>query len=161
LNCDTTPEILWALCAAFQGLSRNTNLLISSLAGPAGGPGTKTMLYELAAYSIATCVSGQAMLEASMSAGGRIPRHISGLDARLCGEVAHAVSGMSRRQANELVLRLLKIYEPDLKTNPIGRPFEEVYDVDNVEPTPEWQGMYDEVSDELLKMGVPLGRNVW
>jgi methylamine--corrinoid protein Co-methyltransferase len=119
------------------------------------------MLYELAAYSIATTVSGQAMLEASMSAGGRIPRHISGIEARLCGEVAHAVSGMCREQANELVQRLLKLYEPDLQTNPIGRPFEEVYDIDNVEPTPEWQGMYDDVSNELVQMGVPLGRNVW
>jgi hypothetical protein len=119
------------------------------------------MLYELAAYSIATSVSGQAMLQASMSAGGRIPRHVSGLEARLCGEVAHAVSGMSRRQANELVQHLLEIYEPDLKTNPIGQPFEEVYDVENVEPTPEWQGMYDEVSNELVQMGVPLGCNVW
>lgn len=160
LNCDTTPEILWALSIAFQALSRNTNLLISSLAGPAAGPGTKTMLYELAAYAIATSVSGQAMLEASMSAGGRIPRHVSGLDARLCGEVAHAVSGMSRSQADELVQRLLAIYEPALPTNPIGRPFEEVYDVDNVEPTPEWQGMFDEVAAELIHMGLPLGRNI-
>jgi methylamine--corrinoid protein Co-methyltransferase len=160
LNCDTTPEILWALSAAFQALSRNTNLLISSLAGPAGGPGTKTMLYELAAYTIATTVSGQSMIEASMSAGGRIPRHISGLDARLCGEVAHAVGGMSRLQANELVKRLLTIYEPDLKTNPVGKPFEEVYDVENVKPTSEWQGMYDEVCEELIKMGVPIGKNI-
>ncbi len=80
---------------------------------------------DLAAYTIATSVSGQAMIEASMSAGGRIPRHVSGLDVRLCGEVAHAVSGMSRLQADELVRRLLAIYEPDLPTNPIGRPFEE------------------------------------
>jgi len=160
LHCDTTPEILWALSFAFQALSRNSNLLISSLAGPAGGPGTKTMLYELAAYTIATSVSGQSMIEASMSAGGRIPRHISGLEARLCGEVAHAVSGMSRGQANELVQQLIPHYEPDLKTNPIGKPFEEVYNVDKVEPIPEWQGMYDEVYNELVKMGVPLGRNV-
>ncbi len=160
LNCDTTPEILWALSLAFQALSRNTNILISSLAGPAGGPGTKTMLYELAAYTIATTVSGQSMIEASMSAGGRIPRHISRLDARLCGEIAHSVSGMKREQANELVQHLLNIYQPDLKTNPIGRPFEEVYDVDNVEPTSEWQGIYDDVCSELVHMGVPLGCNI-
>jgi methylamine--corrinoid protein Co-methyltransferase len=160
LNCDTTPEILWALSVAFQALSRNTNLLLASLAGPAGGPGTKTMLYELAAYTIATTVSGQSMIEASMSAGGRIPRHISGLDARLCGEVAHAVGGMSREHANALVRRLLAIYEPELKTNPIGKPFEEVYDVDNVVPTPEWQGLYDEVYQHLLTLGVPLGKNI-
>ncbi len=44
----------------------------------------------------------------------------------------------------------------DLENKPIGKPFEEVYDIDKVEPTPEWQGMYDEVRDELIKMGLPL-----
>jgi methylamine--corrinoid protein Co-methyltransferase len=161
LNCDTTPEILWALSIAIQALSRNTNLLISSLAGPAGGPGTKIMLYELAAYSIATTVSGQSILEGSMSAGGRIPKHISGLEARLCGEIAHACSGMTREQGNEIVIKLLSKYEHELATKPIGQPFEEVYDLENIEPIPSWQGMYDDVKNELIKMGVPLGRNIW
>lgn len=158
LNCDTTPEILWAMSTAFQALSRNTNLLIASLAGPTSGPGTKTILYENAAYSIATTVSGQAVLEASMSAGGRLPNHASGLDARICAEVAHAVRGMSREQANEIVKRLLSIYEPVLQSKPTGQPFNEVYDVNKVTPTAEWQGMYDEVWNELVKMGLPLER---
>jgi methylamine---corrinoid protein Co-methyltransferase len=158
LNCDTTPELLWAQSVAFQGLSRNSKLLIASLAGPAGGPGTKTMLYENAAFAIATVVSGLAVIEASMSAGGRIPRHASGLDAVIVGEVAHAVRGMSRDQANELVIALLARYEADLAKSPTGRPFEEVYDVETVKPTAEWQGMYDEVRSELVSMGLPLDR---
>jgi methylamine--corrinoid protein Co-methyltransferase len=98
-------------------------------------------------------------MEASHSAaGGRIARHASGLDAKICGEVVHAVAGMSREQANLLVTRLVRLYENDLPNNPAGKPFEEVYDVENVEPTPEWQGMYDEVRNELIGMGVPIGR---
>ncbi len=158
LNCDTTPEILWAMSLAFQALSRNTNLLIASLAGPTSGPGTKTILYENAAYTIATTVSGHAVLEASMSAGGRIPNHASGLDAKMCAEVARAVRGMSREQANEIVKKLLDIYGPILKSKPTGKPFEQVYDINTIKPTPEWQGMYDEVKSELLKMGLPLDR---
>jgi methylamine--corrinoid protein Co-methyltransferase len=158
LNCDTTPEILWAMSTAFQAVSRNTDLLISSLGGPAAGPGTKSMLYELAAYAIATTVSGHALIEGSMSAGGRIPKHVSGLDGKLCGEVAHAVRGMSRGHADELVRRLLAIYQPDLEKQLIGKPFDEVYDVDAIEPTAEWRGMYDEVRDELIGMGLPLDR---
>lgn len=157
LSCDTTAELLWAQSVAFQGLSKNTNLIFGALVGPAGGPGTKMLLYENAAFTIATTVSGQSMIEASHSAGGAVPRHVSGLDAKICGEVAYAVRGMSREQANELVKTLYAIYEPDLNTKPIGKPFEEVYDVDNVEPTAEWQGMYDDVIDELIKMGLPLG----
>ena len=160
-NCDTTPEILWAMSIGVQALTRNTDLLIATLAGPAGGPGTKTMLYENAAHAIATTVSGQAVIEASHSAaGGRTRKHASGLDSKISGEVAHAVRGMSREQANELVKRLLSLYEADLPTNPIGKPFDEVYDVEKVEPTPEWQGMYDEVRHELIQMGLPLERIV-
>ena len=87
-----------------------------------------------------------------------MPRHVSGLDARICGEVAHAVKGMSREQANDLVKRLYEIYQPEQAGIPIGKPFEQVYDVDKVEPTAEWQGTYDEVRNELIKMGLPLDR---
>ena len=100
-------------------------------------------------------------MTASHSAGGAVPRHASGLDAKICGEVVHAVSGMSREQANDLVKRLIPLYEADLATNPQGQPFEEVYDVDNVEPTAEWQGTYDEVRNELVKMGLSLDHLVW
>jgi len=161
LSCDTTAELLWAQSVAFQGLSRNTDLLFGALVGPAGGPGTKTMLYENAAFTLATTVAGASFIEASHSAGGAVPRHVSGLDAKICGEVAHAGRGMTREQANDLVQRLYEIYEPDLTTKPIGKPFEQVYDVDNVEPTAEWQGMYDEVRNELIKMGLPLGKLVF
>lgn len=160
LGCDTTAELLWAQSVAFQGLARNTNLVFGALVGPAGGPGTKTLLYENAAFTIATTVSGQSMIEASHSAGGAVPRHVSGLDAKICGEVAYAVRGMSREQADDLVTRLYKLYEPELEKKPIGQPFEEVYDVDNVEPTAEWQGTYDEVRNELIKMGLPLDKTI-
>ena len=160
LGCNTTKELLWSMSVALQGLSRNTKLLVGALVGPAGGPGTKNLLYENAAFSIATTVSGQALLEASHSAGGSIPRHVSGLDAKICGEVAYSVRGMSREQANDLVKSLYKLYEPDLATKPIGKPFEEVYNIETIKPTPEWQGMYDEVLEELIKMGLPLDRLV-
>lgn len=158
LGCDTTPEILWATSLGVQALTRNSNLMIAVLAGPAGGPGTKTMLYENAAIALMAVASGVSELEASHSAGGAVPRHGSGLDPRICAEVARTMPGLSRRQANELVAQLLKLYQPDLKKKPIGRPFEEVYDIENVEPTAEWQGIYDEVKEELIAIGIPLDR---
>jgi len=157
LGCNTTPELMWAMSVGVQALSRNTNLLVGTLVGPAGGPGTKTVLYELAAYALSMTASGVSVLEASHTAGGAVPRHVSGLEAKMCGEVMRATSGISRADANELVMRLNSIYGPDLETKPIGRPFEEVYDVVSVEPTAEWQGLYDEVWEELVGMGVPLG----
>ena len=120
------------------------------------------MLYENAAFVAATTVSGQSLMTSChSSSGGSNPRHASGLDSKICGEVTHAVRGMSRAEANELVKQIVPLYVDDLDKNPIGKPFEEVYDIDNVEPTPEWQGMYDEVRNELIELGLPLDRLVY
>jgi methylamine--corrinoid protein Co-methyltransferase len=160
-NCDTTPEMIWAISLGVQALTRNTNMLVDTLVGPAGGPGTKTMLYENAAFVAATTVSGQSLMTSChSSSGGATPRHASGLDSKICGEVTHAVRGMTRKEANEIVKQIVPLYVDDLDKKPIGKPFEEVYDVNKVEPTPEWQGMYDEVREELIKLGLPLDRLV-
>ena len=161
-NCDTTPELIWAISLGIQALSRNTNLVLDTLVGPAGGPGTKTMLYENAAFVIATTVSGQSLMTSCHSAaGGATPRHASGLDSKICGEVTHAVRGMSREHANELVMKIVPLYIEELDKKPVGKPFEEVYDMDNIEPTPEWKGMYDEVRNDLIKMGLPLDKLIF
>ncbi len=157
-SCDTTPELLWALSVGIQALARNTNLLTAALVGPVGGPGTKTMLYENAAFTVASIASGLSVMEAAHSAGGKVPKHCSGLDAKICGEVARAARGLPRGDANELVMKLLEKYEADIPTQPIGQTFEEVYDLKTVRPTPEWQGIYDEVREELIGMGLPLDR---
>jgi hypothetical protein len=85
----------------------------------------------------------------------RQARHASGLDAKICGKIAHAVAGMSREQAHDLVTRLVKLYENDLPNNPAGKPF--VEEVNDGEPTSEWRGVYDEVREELIQMGLPIG----
>jgi methylamine--corrinoid protein Co-methyltransferase len=132
--------------------------MIANLAGPVSGPGTRTILYENAAFALMAIASGVSELEASHSAGGAVPRHGSGLDARICAEVARTMPGLTRLHANELVGRLVKLYQPEMQHKPIGRPFEEVYDIEKVEPTAEWQGIYDDVKEELIAMGIPLDR---
>jgi methylamine--corrinoid protein Co-methyltransferase len=156
LHCGSTPELIWAQSSAFQALSKNTNLLLGSMIKPAGGPGTKSLLYENAALAIANVSSGISVVESCMSASGTNPRHASGLDSKFCGEVAHAATGMSRGQADEIVKQLIEKYEQGLDQKPAGKPFEEVYDIETITPTAEWQGIYDEVKVELQQMGLPI-----
>lgn len=155
-GCDTTPEILWASSLGAQAITRNTDLMMALLAGPAGGPGTKTMIYENAAFSLMAAASGVSELLASHSAGGAVPRHGSGLDARICAEIIRTMPGLTRLEANEHAARLLRLYQHDLPTKPVGKPFEEVYDIERIEPTAEWQGLYDDVKEELISWGLPL-----
>jgi methylamine---corrinoid protein Co-methyltransferase len=162
LNCDTTPELIWATGLGVQALSRNSNTLPATLAGPVAGPGTKTILYENSAFTAAMVASGVSVMESShSSSGGSIPRHGSGLDSKICAEVTHAVSGKSREEANELVKKLIPLYEVDYKNKPFGKPFEEVYDIEKIEPTAEWQGMYDDVLETLSGFGLNMNRRAW
>jgi methylamine--corrinoid protein Co-methyltransferase len=159
-GCDTTPEILWATSLGVQAITGNSDLMIAALAGPSGGPGTKTLLYENAAFSLMAVASGVSELLASHSAGGAVPRHGSGLDARICAEIVRTMPGLTREHANELVSQIISLYQNDLASKPIGKPFEEVYDIEKIKPTPAWQATYDQVKSELISMGLPLDKFV-
>jgi methylamine--corrinoid protein Co-methyltransferase len=158
MHCGSTSDLLWAQSLAFQAVSRNTNIIIASMNKPAGGPGDKSVLYENAALALTNSVSGLSVVEASMTASGINYKHASPLEAKLSAEVAKTAAGVSREEANEIVRRLLAIYEPGLPAGPIGKPFDEVYDLSTLQPTPEWLGMYEEVKAELVEMGLPLDR---
>ena len=117
---------------------------------------TKELLYEVAANSIVVTVSG-GHLEGLGSANGRVPNG-TGLECRLMGEVGKAVArqGMTRAEANDIVLKLLPKYEYIFgkKDGNPGVSFDKAYNMDTIEPLPEWQAMYDEVKEELRQMGI-------
>ncbi len=152
----TTPDILRATAPAQQALARNTHLLNDVVITPVGGPGTKTLLYEVAAQAMVAVASGSAALIGPRSAAGIEPGHISGLEARFMAEVAHATAGMSRADANEIVQQLVARYADDLDKRPIGKRFDEVYDPVRVQPTAEWLAVYEEVKAELRELGLNL-----
>jgi methylamine--corrinoid protein Co-methyltransferase len=156
LDNDTTPEILQAISLAQQALARNSRLLTDVVITPVSGPGTATLLYECAAITIASTVSGACGLIGPRSAAGTNLGHVSGLEARFTAEVARAASGMTRKEGDGLVRKLVDLYKPVLNTKPIGRSFDEVYDVMTVKPCPEWLGTYELVKGELREMGLPL-----
>jgi methylamine--corrinoid protein Co-methyltransferase len=148
---------LWAAGTGIQGLSRNAKLIIDGSIGdhPAAGPGTKQYMYEAAAGFIVSTVMG------SHSTGGtrkyvvgEVPNYGTPLESRWMGEVCKGAVGMSRAQADVLVKYLLDKYENKLKDAPAGQTFEALYDQEKLEPTPEYQRLYDEVKAELRELGL-------
>ena len=55
------------------------------------------------------------MTSCHSSSGGSIPRHASGLDSKICAEVTHAVSGMTRAEVDEIVKQLMPDLEQQLR----------------------------------------------
>jgi len=155
-SASTHPDMMSSISVALQATNRNTKLLTSAFLRPASGPGTKTILYETAALALAAATAGCAFMEGVQSATGTHEAHCSGLEARFVGEVCHAAEGMSRQQANDIARQLIARYADIFDDPPIGRPFPEVYDLRTLKPTTEWQGMYEEVEQELVSMGLRL-----
>lgn len=149
LACSTHPAIIKGVAPALQALARNTNLLTSPFVRPVAGPGVKEIFYECAALAIASVASGASYLDAVQSGTGNRTAHGSPLEARFTGQVAHAVEGMSRSGANQIVEGLVTEYQQTQKAMNVGRPFDEVYDVTTLSPTEEWQKMYEEACTEM------------
>lgn len=147
---------LWLQSVLCQTFAENAPAIIVCDLWPSSGSLTKELLYEVAANSIVVTVSG-GHLEGLGAANGRVP-HGTGLEVRLMGEVGKAVAtqGMTRAEANEIVLKLLEKYEHvfEMEDGNAGAPFDESYDMETIEPVPAWQQMYDEVKAELTKMGI-------
>ncbi len=153
----TNAHSLFLGSLAQQAVNRNSHLITTTSHTTAGRPGSKQYPYEFAALELAVVTSGS-------NVSGPRPaeplgfNNVSPLMARLFAEVAHAAAGMTRAQAASIVEVLYEKYKDkiSLEEAPKGLPFEQLYDVDTLKPTPEHQAVYDEVKNELIRLGVPL-----
>jgi methylamine--corrinoid protein Co-methyltransferase len=152
---DTGREIMQATGLSLQALARNSHLMTNMTVSPVGGPGTKTLLHECAAFTTLCTASGISRILGPRSACGTVLDHFSGLEARFNGKVARSAAALSREQADEIVKRALECYEPLQDKKPVGKPFAEVYDLEAVQPRREWVEVYDEVADEVEGWGLP------
>jgi methylamine--corrinoid protein Co-methyltransferase len=153
---DTSREIMQATSLSLQALARHTHLMTNMTVSPVGGPGTSTLLYECAAYTTLCTASGISRILGPRSACGTVKDHVSGLEARFNGKVAKAAAHLSREQADEIVKRALETYEGLQDQKPFGQPFQEVYDLHTLQPTPEWLEIYDKVVNEASRWGLAL-----
>jgi methylamine---corrinoid protein Co-methyltransferase len=152
----STPAVMWVQGVVEQAFARNAPCVIVSDVYPKSGAMTEELLYEVAANSIAITVSG-GHLEGSGSADGALPNG-TGLEARLMGEIGHAVAkqGITLEQANSLILDLLPRYEHvfSMKGGNPGVCFDEAYDLEPLKPKPEWLAIYQKVVRNLREMGL-------
>lgn len=146
---------LWMQSMVGQALSRNTPIPGLNDIYCVSGAGAEELFWEVAAGAVAGTPSGMNMQGAGCT-GGFNTDHTTGLEARFLAEVSHACLGMTRQQANEIVLELLTHYESTFNNPNRGQPFPEVYDENTVEPKEIWLEKYNNVRDAIIKMGLDL-----
>jgi methylamine--corrinoid protein Co-methyltransferase len=152
----STRSVMWVQSVVEQAFARNAPCIIVGDIYPKSGALTRELLYETAANTIAITVSG-GHLEGCGAADGKVPNG-TGLEARFMGEVGHAAArqGLTLKEANAMVLRLLEKYEHvfELPEGNPGLSFDKAYDLITLTPLPEWQQMYEEVKAEIREMGL-------
>ncbi len=90
-------------------------------------------------------------------AKNKVKNHATPMEGRMAAEVGcgAAKHKISRGDANELALTLLKTYENDIEDAPIGKSFRECYDVRRIKPSPEYMTLYKKTKKELEDIGIP------
>jgi len=76
------------------------------------------------------------------------------MEARMMAEASYAVLGMETAKVNEILDKLISLYEKDYKTAPKGKSFEECYDVVKLVPTQEYLDVYDQAVEILTGLGL-------
>jgi hypothetical protein len=88
---------------------------------------------------------------------GNHASHVSGLESRFLAQVANAAAGLTRTEADVMVRKMVAKYADRQGTMPVGLPFDQVYDLDKIQPTVAWQQIYDEVCEEIeVEIGLSL-----
>jgi methylamine--corrinoid protein Co-methyltransferase len=116
---------------------------------------TEMLFYETACHALVSTVTGWDLWEMA-STRNKYRNRATPLEARIGMEVGHAVArqGMTREEANVIALKLLSKYEEKAADAPMGKEYQECYDVARALPTQEHLDMYLRIKDELADMGI-------
>jgi hypothetical protein len=152
--CATAPPVLWALSVGTQAITRNSHspMMISPFLS--AGAMEEMCFLEAAAAVTAIVVSGS-NLEAQVTHGGATTDLTGPLTPQFSAEVGHAVAGMTRREANQIVMRLVEMFKNDFENAPAGKLYQEAYDMHTGKPLPETTRTYDEMKQKINNMGIP------
>jgi len=155
-TCNTMRELLWVISATYQALARNSNLISMSAGFTAAGPCTPMVLREAATHGLVSVVSGANLWEIGV-AWNKYKNYATPMEARMAAEAGCGVAThqLSRADANDLTLSLLKTYEDKIPNAPLGKNFRECYDIKRIRPSAEYTSIYTKTKHELSDLGVP------
>lgn len=145
-----TRDAVWARSLANQAVTRNSPLPVSNIGYSAAGPMTRMSFYEYSAWVIGAVVSGGS-IEIASQTKGTVVDHGGPMEPVFINGVAHAVAGVSRKQGNEIVKALLGKYENKLPNPPIGKRYQDCYDMSSAKPNKEYLELYREVRREMTE----------
>jgi methylamine--corrinoid protein Co-methyltransferase len=115
---------------------------------------TEMCFYETASCITTSVVSGASGFEFGGIAKASQVDYFTPMEPLLASKVGHAVAGMTRKEANEILKVLLPRYESKLEDPPLGKKFGECWDIHRKKPSEEYVSLYNNVRKELSDLGI-------
>ena len=153
-GCSTTRDLLWVVAASCQAASRNIPMPVIWLGYMAGGPNTKLYFYESAAWLLAATASGAPSVQTPHSAKAVRIDGFTPMECCFGVDMAKAAARYDRKQANDLVRKLLEKYESRIDQAPSGDRYQDCYDATTGKPSADYVRLVDEVKEELSQIGI-------
>ena len=138
----TARETLLVAALIIRAIEKHTHLLTGNQYYTAAGPCTEMCLLEAAAQAVNDTVSGRELMSGCASAKGTALDRTTPIESRMMAYAARAAAGMDAECANFLLDKLVTHYEGtgpkrNFNTAPVGKTFQECYDVTTLNPTEE------------------------
>jgi hypothetical protein len=153
LGCSTSRKVLWAVGVSSQAISRNISYPFLQTGYVAAGPMTKNYFYEATAYLLTAIPSG-ASAQTPIPCKAVQVDHQTPLEMQFSAEVIRAAPKIDREYANDIVKRLLPMYEERLSSPPGGKPYQDCYDLTTGYPKQEYLDLYKRMKQEVADIGI-------
>jgi len=156
--CSSTPDVIWATSASTQAIARNMRLPYYTLMYAAAGAATKMYFYEALACLLMLIASGSG-IEDVHPGKGKTTDGCTPIDMEFTCQVGHACRGITRKEANRLVEKIIPKYINMIPDPPKGERLNDCYDLDYFRPKPHFEKLYQEVVKEIKdEYGIELYR---
>jgi methylamine--corrinoid protein Co-methyltransferase len=150
----TTRETLQIAAHAAAAIDLNSDLLLANQYYTLAGPCTEMCLLEVSAQSMTDTASGRELVSGSASSKGVVKDMTTGMEARVMGEVAEATAGMEVSEVNKILDKVLGLYKGQYSKPPMGKRFQDCYDLKSNTPTYEHMKVYDKAMETLRECGL-------
>ena len=152
----TTRETLQIAAHSAAAIDLNTDLLLGNQYYTLAGPCTEMCLLETAAQAITDTASGRELISCAASSKGVVKDRTTGMEARMMGEAAISAAGMDIQEANAVLDNLVSLYERNFSRPPVGKRFQDCYDITSVTPSKEYLKVYEKAISTLNKCGLDI-----
>jgi methylamine--corrinoid protein Co-methyltransferase len=150
--CTSSRDLLWVVSVSSQAISRNSHFAFFTIPNTASGPVEEMCFYETAAIVTSLVVSGSSLEALGVYKNATVDLQTP-QGPEFASEIAHAVPGMGRKEANDIVKHLLSIYENRINNPPIGKRYQESYDVKTGRPFDDTKRLYQRIKRETASFG--------